>query len=156
MIETPNTEPDTIDAALDHLDLIASLLGNEGKRVVAQTLQRDLTVLRRGVTDQAAEVRRLERELAAAKALEADPGCNDTTGAMLAQLAQQLAVLLQIQAQCATCAADMRQGARPDANFANLIIDGTGYCHAHADIANGRLVPKTGSGLFLGSGTMGR
>lgn len=94
--------------------------------------------------------------LTAAKAFDVDPGCNDTTGAQLAQLAQQLAVLLQVQSQCATCVADARQGARPDTNFVNVIIDGSGYCHQHVDVVNGRLVPKTGSGIVLGGGTMGR
>lgn len=63
---------------------------------------------------------------------------------------QQINMLLQLHAQCATCVADVRQGARPAPNLLNVIVDGTGYCHEHVDVVNGRLVPKTGSGLILG------
>lgn len=69
---------------------------------------------------------------------------------LLPAIAQQINMLLQLHAQCATCVADVRQGARPAPNLLNVIVDGTGYCHEHVDVVNGRLVPKTGSGLILG------
>ena len=65
---------------------------------------------------------------------------------------QQINMLLQLHAQCATCVADVRQGARPAPNLLNVIVDGTGYCHEHVDIANGRLVPRKTSGLIVTGG----
>jgi hypothetical protein len=76
----------------------------------------------------------------------------DAADARLNQIAQQLGILFQIAPQCATCAADVRQGARPAPNLANVIVDGTGLCHEHVDVVSGRLVPKTSGGLILGGG----
>ena len=75
----------------------------------------------------------------------------DNLGQQLAQLGQLVQTLLQVHPQCAVCAAELRQGARPAANVVNVIVDGTGLCHDHVDVVSGRLVPKTGSGLILGA-----
>lgn len=68
----------------------------------------------------------------------------------LAAIAQQLGVIFQMQPQCAICAAEARQGQRPNINFVNVIVDGTGYCNDHVDIVNGRLRPRATSGLIIG------
>lgn len=76
----------------------------------------------------------------------------DTT-AQITALAQQLQqFIIQTSPQCATCLAEARQGARPGANLVNVILDGTGYCHDHCDVVNGRLVPKKSSGLIVAGG----
>jgi hypothetical protein len=77
------------------------------------------------------------------------------TTRQLTAIAQQLDMLFRVAAQCATCAAEMRQGARPAANVVNVIVDGTGYCHEHVDLVGGRLVPKTSSGLYVPPGRVG-
>lgn len=73
----------------------------------------------------------------------------DATTTAVQQLHQ---LILQVSPQCATCAAEMRQNARPGANLVNVIIDGTGYCHEHVDVINGRLVPRKSSGLIVAGG----
>lgn len=40
-------------APLDHLELIADILGREGKRTVAETIHRDLAVIRGALPDEA-------------------------------------------------------------------------------------------------------
>lgn len=70
----------------------------------------------------------------------------------LAAITQQLGVIFQMQPQCATCAAEARQGQRPNINFVNVIVDGTGYCNDHVDITAGRLRPRGTSGLIIAGG----
>jgi hypothetical protein len=70
----------------------------------------------------------------------------------LAAIRQNLDVIFNAHAVCATCCAEHRQAARPNMNFVNVIVDGTGYCHDHVDIANGRLVPKSSSGIIVAGG----
>lgn len=78
------------------------------------------------------------------------PGPTDRQ--LLEAITQQLGTLLAVVIQCATCVADARSGGNPNVNLANVIVGGTGLCHNHADIAGGRLVPRTSSGLILGGG----
>ena len=70
----------------------------------------------------------------------------------LATITQQLGLIFQAHAHCATCGAEGRQGLRPNINFINVIIDGTGYCYDHVDLVNGRLVPKNSSGIIVAGG----
>lgn len=65
------------------------------------------------------------------------------------EITQQLATLTQGQPLCATCTTEARAGTRPNINWLNVIIDGTGYCHDHTDTVNGRLVPKKTSGIII-------
>lgn len=77
------------------------------------------------------------------------PTPREQLAAVFEQLQQ---LIIQTSPQCATCATELRQGARPGANLVNVIIDGTGYCHEHCDVVNGRLVPKKTSGLIITGG----
>lgn len=77
-------------------------------------------------------------------------------GKLLTELKAQGEQLQQLTIQtapaCATCYTEERQGQRPGHNLANAVIDGTGYCHEHLDLINGRLVPKKSSGLIITGG----
>jgi hypothetical protein len=80
---------------------------------------------------------------------------NDVTALreQLAGVVQQLTQLtIQTALACATCYTEERTGTRTGHNLANVTIDGTGYCHEHVDLVNGRLVPKKTSGLIITGG----